>query len=868
MPIGSIEKRQTLLIRIEELARHRYRAIFLIAALVLAGAVLLGSFIDFDTEMLNLVPEGDRVVDAFKTSLESFGASDYLAVMIEAPEGRGADEYTDFVDLFVEKLADVPGILQVDYRLGGSAELMTLFRRYALLFLPPEDLPELERILSDDAIRAQVAADRRILESPSSTFTKDLVQNDPLGLGPLLWNRLVSGQAALRFNPEGGGYYLSADGTTLLVLVKPEQPAQDIAAARQLVAALNRAGDEARAELAEDDTLPGVEGVTLDLAGTHIIALSESDLIMSDVRLTAVASFVGVMLLYYIGYRRFGALLYSSAPLIAGQILTFAAAYLAFGKLNSASSGFVAMVMGLGTDFTIVMYSRYVEERRNGASLAEASRRMMGEGGLGMFTGAITSAGTFYAMCVTEFRGLWEMGFLIGTGILLSMVSIVFLLPAMLQWNEGRQRKRDVLRKLYVQSFGFERLITVAANHAAVTLLLVVAITAILGYAAWNIGFSDNIADLRSPGNAGLIAQQKLREKFAADLNTMVAIVRSEDADAAVEKARGVVDRAKPFLESGTLRDTDSLVDYLPAPAEQRRLFEAFRSEERQGALSIDRVERVFRSALEAEGFREDAFDSYLADLRSVMTRSEPIALTDLKQHDLGALLKRYVSETTDASGRTVHQVAVYLFPQEGRWRREAPPGLIDALQQDDTGITVTGVNVVSKRLREIFGRDATMAIGIGLVLVSILLWLDFRSLRLMVVANAQVLTGVVWMLGIVSLAGLQISFVNCFVATMILGVGVDYGIHLIHRMCLNGGTADEGVLETGKGVAMAALTNLVGFGSLALSNYPGLRSVGIIAMVGSATCLMTALTLLPALMSLRQFASAAALHEARPVDA
>ncbi len=867
MPIGSVEKRQTLLIKIEEFARRRYRIVFLVAAIVLLGAGLLGSLIDFDTEMLNLVPEGDRVVDAFKTSLDSFGASDYVAVMIEAPSGHGGDEYTDFVDLFVEKLAEVPGVLQVDYRLGGSAELMALFRRYALLFLPPEDLPALERILSDEAIRAQVAADRRILESPSSTFTKDLVQNDPLGLGPLLWNNLVSGQAALRFNPEGGGYYLSADGSTLLVLVKPEHPAQNIAAARQLVAGLRGAGEEARAELAEDGSLPGVEDVTLDYAGTHIIALSESDLIMADVRLTAIVSFVGVMLLYYIGYRRFGALLYSSAPLIAGQILTFAAAYLAFGKLNSASSGFVAMVMGLGTDFTIVMYSRYVEERRNGLSLAEASRRMMGEGGLGVFTGAITSAGTFYAMCVTEFRGLWEMGFLIGTGILLSMVSIVFLLPAMMQWNEGRTRRRDVLHKLHVQSFGFERLIPLAARHAAFTLLLVVAITAILGVAAWNIGFSDNIADLRSPGNAGLIAQQKLREKFAADLNTMVAIVRAEDADAAVEKARGVVERSQRFLDDGILRDTDSLVDYLPSPADQRRLFDAFRSEERQGALSVDRVERSFRAALETEGFREDAFDAYLADLRSVMTRSEPITLTDLRQHELGALLKRYVSDTTDASGRPIHQVAVYLFPQEG-WRRDAPPGLAAALQGDDPDITVTGVNIVSTRLREIFAHDATMAIGIGLVLVSILLWLDFRSLRLMIVANAQVLTGVIWMLGAVSLAGLQISFVNCFVATMILGVGVDYGIHLIHRMCINGGVVDDGVLETGKGVAMAALTNLVGFGSLALSNYPGLRSVGIIAMVGSASCLMTSLTLLPALMSLKGFASAAEMHEARPVDA
>jgi predicted RND superfamily exporter protein len=56
--------------------------------------------------------------------------------------------------------------------------------------------------------------------------------------------------------------------------------------------------------------------------------------------------------------------------------------------------------------------------------------------------------------------------------------------------------------------------------------------------------------------------------------------------------------------------------------------------------------------------------------------------------------------------------------------------------------------------------------------------------------------------------------------------------------------------LETGKAVVMAALTNIAGFGTLTLGNYPALRSFGIVALYGSLTCLFTALTLVPALMS------------------
>ena len=96
-----------------------------------------------------------------------------------------------------------------------------------------------------------------------------------------------------------------------------------------------------------------------------------------------------------------------------------AVAFVFLGELNAASASFTALLMGLGTDFTIVMYARYIEERQAGRSLTHATELMVGETGLGVFTGVITSAGTFFAMCFSRFKGLDDLGFLIGGGILL-----------------------------------------------------------------------------------------------------------------------------------------------------------------------------------------------------------------------------------------------------------------------------------------------------------------------------------------------------------------------------------------------------------------------------------------------------------------
>ena len=861
MPIGSQEHRQSIFLAIEALARRRPGAVFLVTFIIVCVSVALGSQIQLETDILNLVPRGERAVDAFKTSLREFGGADFIGALVEAPPGHSADEFYDFIDLFAEKLAAIDGVDQVEYRIGGDSELLALFSRHALLYLPPDKIGDLAAKLTDEAIREQVATDRRILETPGAPFLKEVVRADPLGLSPLLWSHLLKGRGALRVNPVDG-YYMSQDETALLVIIKPSQPSQNLGFTATLVAAIQKAEADARQELAGEGGLPGIEDLKVELGGSYILALEDSNLIKGDMKLTGVLSFCGVLALYFIGYRRFGALLYSSVPLVVGQALTFAVAYLVFRHFNSASSGFVAMTMGLGTDFTIVMYARYVEERRAGLSVAEASQRMMGEGALGMFAGAITSAGTFYSMCVTRFRGLFEMGFLIGTGILMSMIAILFLLPAMIQFNEGRARRKDIVHKLHIQSFGFERLIPVSVRYPVSTLAVALATTLLLGIAAWNMGFSDSIRDLGSRQNKGLLAQEKMARKFGGDLNFMIAMVEAPTMEGAVDRTREVVRRAQPFLDAGTLRGVDAVASYVPDPERQRQVIAALR-EGAGGPFNVQRVERTFRQALAVQGFRDDAFDGYLREFAASMSRTEPIGLEDLRTGKLEALLARYI---VPANGG--YHAAVYLFTEEGKWRRDAPPGLIEALQAGDSTISVTGVNVVSRRLREIFAHDAKIAIGVGLVLVSFLLWLDFRSLEMMLLANAQVLAGVVWMLGVMSLTGVQMNFVNCFVATMILGVGVDYGIHLIHRMRFNGGVVDDGVLQTGRAVAMAALTNVVGFGSLALSNYPGLRSVGIIAMVGSAACLMTSLTLLPALMSLKRFARAAEMHEARPVDA
>ncbi len=846
-PESRLGGKQRMLLRIERFSRGHYRLVFLLAALAVAAASFLGSRLELESDVLELFPSSNRHVAAFKEALRDFGSIDYLIVLLEAGEENGPDELEDFADRFAERLEALPELIEVvEYRFRLDEGFLDLFYRNALLFLEPEQLPELREKLTDRAIREQVADNRRALASPASSLTEDLLVNDPLDLMPLFVNRLAGNRGAFRVDL-ADGYYLSEDGQHLLMLVKPTGHSQDLAFDERLMAAVRRAAEQARGELTEEAESFGEDPPRIDVryTGNYAVALDEKALIAQDLRFNLLASLLAVSALYWLCYRRFAALLYSSVPLLVGQAMTFAVAFFALGQLNASSSAFTALLMGLGTDFTIVMYARYVEERQKGKNLAEATEAMVGQTGLGVFTGAITSAGTFYAMCISRFRGLFDLGFLIGSGILLCAVAIVFLMPAMITWNEGvRRRKVDSVRKLHLQSFGLEYLIPLSARFRWPVIVGVALLTAGAGWLAVQLDFDDSVRSLRSNKSEAYRVQQELQARFGASLSYMMAVVSGETQEEAVALAAEVERRVQPYLERGTISSSDSILSYLPPADRQREIIEAVRNDP-SDAFDAERIRHTFVAALEANGFRTEAFADYLARMDRFLSPERPLTLADLEQSGLDRLMDRYVKREADGI-----KIVTYLFSNDARWKRRPPPGLIEDVGAGDPRIVVTGTNVVSRELRGIFSKDAPQGVAVGLVIVFILLVIDFRSLKLTLVALAQLVSGVILMLGTMKLVGMQLNYANAFVATMILGVGIDYSIHLVHRMNWSGGQVDHGLLETGKAVVLAALTNIAGFGTLTLGNYPALRSFGLVATTGSLACLFTSLTLVPALMA------------------
>lgn len=833
-------------------AGRRPLRVFAGTAAVLVLALGAASRLHFDPDVLRLLPARNPDVQLFRETVERFGSGEYFVVGVRIPEGAPLDPYEAFADGLAERMVASGLFTSVDHRIGEPEDLLSEFLPRATLFLDAAGRERLAARLEPGEIRARAADLRRLLETPQAVAWKELIKLDPLGVADVFLDRVGGSRGPLAID-WASGRYLSRDHRLLLVLGKPTASPQDLEFNLRLHEVMDREVAAVRAgwtELAEGADAPPPETF---FGGRYMIALDDTGLIAKDVVLNAVSSLVGVLGLFYLAYRRTSLLLLVFWPLACGLAITFGFAALAVGVLASTTAGVAALLVGLGDDFVIVLYGRYLHERQRGVPFEGALASMGGATARGVILGAITTAATFYAFLITDFTGLWQMGLIVGTGILFCLLAVLLLVPAMIGWSEEHHRKRDREPPLHLFAFGIERAAHFALRRPRTVLIATVVATAAALAAAPRLQFDDNVEALRPPGNRGILALEEIKNHFGSGFDSMSLVLRSPTLDGVLALADRASVEGRRLVDDGRLGGFDAVTAVLPPPASQRAALDWLAAERASGRLDPARVRAEFAAAVAAEGLRSEPFGRGLDLLDAMLSLEQPLTREAILALPQGrALLDRYLRETP-AGWTSV--VQVYNLP--GRPKREVPDAALELAERVGPGARLTGMNVLSRSLRYEVRRDALVSALIGLALVVVLLWIDFRSWRSAVLALVPLLIGVIWMVGVMVALDLHMNFMNIFVITMIIGIGVDYGIHVIHRYHEEentpGGDVEAAVEETVRGIFLAALTTVVGFGSLATSHYPGLVSMGVVSTIGTLATALVAIVVIPAWLTWRK---------------
>jgi hypothetical protein len=202
-------------------------------------------------------------------------------------------------------------------------------------------------------------------------------------------------------------------------------------------------------------------------------------------------------------------------------------------------------------------------------------------------------------------------------------------------------------------------------------------------------------------------------------------------------------------------------------------------------------------------------------------------------------LISRFISHSTGE-----WTLATYVFPRTPD-ELTAIETLVSAV---DTPQTLTGLPLVNRELSRRFLPQFLKGLAIGTLMVLVSLVLVFRDWRLCALALLPTFAGLVWTAGVLALAGAELDLFAVFAVVTFVGIGVDYGIHMVHRYRERGDPAQT-VAELAPVILAAAAITLFGYGTLMTSSYPPLRSIGVVSAISVCALALASLMLLPALM-------------------
>lgn len=842
--------------------------------------------LQFSVTRADLISEKVPHQKQYRDYKREFQMPDAFVAVVES---ESPDKNRRFIERVAAKVLQEPHLFKSTYFKG---DLKTMGPK-SLLFLPEETLEELHRVIDEawPVISELAGADsldtmfrlvnRQFREGADEEFNGEKEARALLMMRVI--KRLLDEGTRSVTQPLTHKYpglvalfgdhsqlYVTFGGGEIYALVthaaRPEVEGEAVERLRELV---KETGNE-------------VPGVNFGISGEPVLNHDEMKQAHYDIQIASLVSAALVALIFMVGFHEVARPLLATLCLAVGIFYSLAFATLAVGRLNLLSITLVPILIGLSIDFAVHLISRYEEELRAGNNRQGAIRKALALSGIGVFTGAFTTAAAFFAMLLTDFKGIQEMGLVSGAGLLLCLIPMMTMLPALLIKYTGKgtpvpspgSKAQSFRRRVEEGWLRHPRLILgVAGGLTLASLILLPRIT-----------FDYNLLNLQTEGLPAVGIEEKLIQSGAESLLQGVVIADSLEEAAELQAKL----EALPPVSH-----VSSMVDYLAE--DQSRELQLVRDIKAKAAdlelaprstgemdvaeldstlfglqgylgLALERFQAKgtapelsqelealrdsviqFRSLLgnanrQTIGYLTDFQNSVFANLTETieLIRNQD-ASGPLRVEDLPSFFReRYISP----SGKFLLEV----HPKEDLWLREEQKEFVTALRSVAPNVTGTVVQIYefTSLLRESFLRSTAYA---ALIILVVLL-IHFRQPIPALLGFFPVILALVWLLGVMALFNIPFNPVNIMAPTLLIGIGIANGVHILNRFAEEPCPAILS-LSTGKAILISALTTVAGFGALLVARHQGIASLGLLMAVGTVTCLFAPLGALPSVLTL-----------------
>ncbi len=806
---------------------HRRLVLLLVVAALALSAWPL-SHARFSGDLTDLLPDDSPAAGAFRKFRERFEQGDNLLVIAVAEPAAPAAGPTpqQWIAALRERVARLPEPLRIE---GSPLERIDAFVQRVLpsagfAFLTAGEAAALRETLTSAGIERALGRSLRLLEQSPGLDMSELVRRDPLCLRDLL-----AARAAQLF---GGARPSAPDGRFALLSLLGPKPAQDLSASRAVVAAVRR----------EIDALGRPPHLAIRLTGGYAIAVEDEAEVRGSLQGTTLSSILMVVLLQLAAYRGLARLFSASTTLLVGVAWAYAIFVALRGGITLLTAVGAAMLVGLADDYGVHFYSELLRAHAGGADRKTARLAMVARGGVRVAVGAFTSIGCFLAFGMTGFKGLSDLGLISGIGLITCLIAFLTLFPALLRNHVPR------VKRTFVAHFA-DALAALPLRWPRATLGAAMAVTAGAVAVLALRGAPPFVSDLnalhtdRSPAMQALAELDRLVDR---PLVPWVVLAEGATPEELADRFDALTPQLEARVADGTLVAWEPPTRALPTRRDQQAAFAAL------AGLDGDAVARTLREKADALGFAPGALAATEEMLRANLARAargECVTLDELARLGAGGLVDQFFRR-----GPAGWTAAGYVFASGGLFagdRQHDVIGRLSAALADAPGFALTGFQVVAyeltSRVRKDFRGVTALAIGVVVLLVLIC----SRSPGGTLLALLPVGVAFLWLLAAMQLRGLPFNVLNIVLLPMLVGLGVDYGIHLVFD-ARETGDVRASTRAVMLPMLVSAVTTVAGFGSLMGVRNPGVESMGELSAAGIAFTLIATIVVLAPLLRLR----------------
>jgi hopanoid biosynthesis associated RND transporter like protein HpnN len=852
----------------------------LIGCVLVAAAALSCSVacLEFRTSRLDLVDPDCDYGQCWLNYVEAFGHQDDAIVVVEG------DDTVDVIAALDEISLGIAGRDHLFHSVVARLDL-TKIKAKGLYYLSREQLAQvdhytasLEPICRDGwgslAVGAQLHQLSARLPAVAGAPADDLrvaalvghLDRFATGLGAALaevpeyrsvWPTVPAlDQAAASSVPE---YLLAEEGRLGFVLLRLRADESDFEAGAAAI-------DSLREVVA--DVQRQHNGVSIGLTGLPVIETDEMRGAQATANRAMWLSLVGVTLLFVIsfgGWRHPGLAI---AALTMGVLWSIGYATLSVGHLNIFSVSFGVILIGLGIDFAIHFVARYLQLRRDTPECEAALVATAGSVGPGILTGAVTSAIAFFAATLTDFQGIVELGWIAGGGIVMCCAAALVALPAMICLLDRRNNATRPAPPMLQIASVTDRLV----SRPRTMLFVVVAVGVVLAPGLSRVWYDHNLLNLQAKGVESVELERQLLGQSDHSLwyavsvcdtpaqlfqrkqqyEALETVTRTEEILSALPSDVG----AKTVLVSRVatrLHELPPKPPYIPVEENVRDLAAAVAATARQlvsigggqqCAAKLGEVSRQLSVLPSGEVHRRlSAWQQAMAEellerLHTIRRVANPVPPV------LDDLPSEFVSRFVNARG----QYVLRIYGDGELWDMGPLGRFVSDVKRVDP--LATGQPVWTYEASKQMKSSYQVAAVYASLAIFVVLLLDFRNLRDTLLAVLPVALGMFHLLATLGWLGIPLNPANMIVLPLILGIGVDDGVHVVHDFRRQRGRYRLSN-STAMAVLVTSLTTMVGFGSLMIATHRGQESLGRVLVIGVAWCLIDSIVVLPAVLKL-----------------